>query len=299
MEPSKRQDGLSNSVIIYNNNRISVMFDENVKKTNRLSQVELQQWTLIDDFNVKPAPIKSVSALERRKANLKSRAFEINYKVTTEKSGGLLKNFMKLISADSLQVTKESHLPVVLFHHRYAKTVRVEEIAMARMEIQDRFQSTIWSCYRKKFRPLLSNDQRGIEELNLIHRCKNLKIGQTTDSGWGCTIRVFQMLLCHSFTRHQVGEYTLAMGPIDEYINLLTLINDNGDGAECAFGIQNVVRMALVFEKLPGEWHGNKSISLVFSHLNKVYAPIKNFQICLFGDETLYYDKIVAYGFKK
>jgi hypothetical protein len=106
-----------------------------VKKTNRLSQVELQQWTLIDDFNVKPDPIKSVSALERRKANLKSRAFEINYKVTTEKSGGLLKNFMKFISADSLQVTKESHLPVVLFDHRYPKTVKVEEIAMARMEI--------------------------------------------------------------------------------------------------------------------------------------------------------------------
>lgn len=85
------------------------------------------------------------------------------------------------------------------------------------------------------------------------------------------------MLLCFSLLRHQVGEYTLAMGPIDEYLNLLTLISDNGDGAQSPFGIQNVVRMALVFEKFPGEWHGNKSISLVFSHLNKVYAPVRNF----------------------
>jgi len=50
--------------------------------------------------------------------------------------------------------------------------------------------------------------------------------------------------------------------------------------------------MALIFDKYPGEWHGNKSISLVFSHLNKIYKPLLNFEICLFGDETIYFDKI-------
>jgi len=50
--------------------------------------------------------------------------------------------------------------------------------------------------------------------------------------------------------------------------------------------------MSLVFDRFPGEWHGNKSISLVFSHLNKIYSPIKNFELCLFGDEAIYYDKI-------
>ena len=50
--------------------------------------------------------------------------------------------------------------------------------------------------------------------------------------------------------------------------------------------------MALIFDRYPGEWHGNKSICLVFSHLNKIYKPIKNFEVCLFGDEMIYFDKI-------
>lgn len=73
---------------------------------------------------------------------------------------------------------------------------------------------------------------------------------------------------------------------------MLTLINDNIDGFQGALSIQNVARMSLVFERYPGEWHGNKSISLVFSHLMKVYNPIKNFKICLFGDENVFFDKI-------
>ena len=73
---------------------------------------------------------------------------------------------------------------------------------------------------------------------------------------------------------------------------MLLLINDNNDGKQGSFSIQNVVRMALIFDKYPGEWHGNKSISLVFSHLNKIYKPLNDFEICLFGDETIYYDKI-------
>jgi hypothetical protein len=64
------------------------------------------------------------------------------------------------------------------------------------------------------------------------------------------------------------------------------------DGPQGALSIQNVVRMSLIFDKHPGEWHGNKSISLVFSHLFKIYKPIKKFEICLFGDESVYFDKI-------
>ena len=64
------------------------------------------------------------------------------------------------------------------------------------------------------------------------------------------------------------------------------------DGRDGAFSIQNVVRMALIFDRYPGEWHGNKSISLVFSHLNKVYQPIDNFEVCLFGDDSVFFDKI-------
>ena len=86
------------------------------------------------------------------------------------------------------------------------------------------------------------------------------------------------MLLCHSILRSKLNNYTLKTLSLSEwYIKLLTLINDNLDGQRGALNIQNVVRMSLVFDRYPGEWHGNKSISLVFSHLFKIYRPIPNF----------------------
>ena len=60
--------------------------------------------------------------------------------------------------------------------------------------------------------------------------------------------------------------------------------------------IQNVVRMSLIFDRNPGEWHGNNSISQVFSHLFKIYKPIQNFEICLFVDENVQFDKIDKAG---
>lgn len=117
--------------------------------------------------------------------------------------------------------------------------------------------------------------------------------GFTTDSGWGCTIRVTQMMMSHVILRATLGDYTLkSLATSKEYIQVLTLINDNNDGHMGAFSIQNVVRMGLIFDRFPGEWHGNKSISLVFSHLNKIYKPIPDFEICLYGNDAIYYDKI-------
>jgi len=102
------------------------------------------------------------------------------------------------------------------------------------------------------------------------------------------------MLFSHAILRADLGDYTLrrlAQAPI--YTFLLILLNDNMDGRAGAFSIQNVVRMALIFDRYPGEWHGNKSISLVFSHLNKIYRPINNFEVCVFGDDTVFFDKVL------
>ena len=58
-----------------------------------------------------------------------------------------------------------------------------------------------------------------------------------------------------------------------EYIEVLQRVNDNTDGAKGAFSIRNITRMALIYDKLPGEWHGPGSISLVIRDLNKLYQP--------------------------
>lgn len=92
-----------------------------------------------------------------------------------------------------------------------------------------------------------------------------MKIGLTNDIGWGCTIRVAQMLLAHSLLRHHLGDYDLTKlcTNMSAYTRVLTLMNDNADGAQGVFSIQNIVRMSLVYDKFPGEWHGPGSISHV------------------------------------
>ena len=55
------------------------------------------------------------------------------------------------------------------------------------------------------------------------------------------------------------------------YLKMLRVMHDNADGRNGAFSIQNIVRMSLLYNKYPGEWHGPGSISNVFKDLNKLY----------------------------
>ena len=110
------------------------------------------------------------------------------------------------------------------------------------------------------------------------------------------------MMLAHTLLRHHLGQsYDLRKLCANEaaYMRVLTLLNDNADGAQGAFSIQNIVRLSLIYDKYPGEWHGPGSISHVIRDLNKLYAPKLDFQIVHFSDGMIYYDKIVKAGCQK
>lgn len=60
---------------------------------------------------------------------------------------------------------------------------------------------------------------------------RNVKIGSSNDVGWGCTIRVAQMIFCHTMLRHRLNNYSMETLPAtQEYQKVLTLVNDNYDG---------------------------------------------------------------------
>ena len=63
--------------------------------------------------------------------------------------------------------------------------------------------------------------------------------------------------------------------------------------------MQNIVRMSLIYDKFPGEWHGPGSISHVIKDLNKLYSPKMDFQVVHFTDGMIYYDKIAKAGCRK
>ena len=123
---------------------------------------------------------------------------------------------------------------------------------------------------------------------------RELKIGYTNDVGWGCTIRVAQMLTAHAILRHLIGDYSVdtLIQEQGSYMRVLKLMNDNADGHVGAFSIQNIARMSLLYNKYPGEWHGPGSISNVIRDLNKVYLPFDDFRIVHFPDGMIYCDKI-------
>jgi hypothetical protein len=50
--------------------------------------------------------------------------------------------------------------------------------------------------------------------------------------------------------------------------------------------------MSLVYDKMPGEWHGPGSISLVIRDLNKLYQPCVDLQITHFSDGCVYFEDI-------
>ena len=58
---------------------------------------------------------------------------------------------------------------------------------------------------------------------------------------------------------------------MEDYVRVLTLMNDNADGEMGVFSIQNVARMSLVYNRFPEQWHGPGSISNVIRDLNKIY----------------------------
>lgn len=50
--------------------------------------------------------------------------------------------------------------------------------------------------------------------------------------------------------------------------------------------------MGLCHGKLPGEWYGPHAIAVMLKDLNKLYRPFNNFQVCIFHDGNIYFDKI-------
>lgn len=67
--------------------------------------------------------------------------------------------------------------------------------------------------------------------------------------------------------------------------------------------------MGLCHNKLPGEWYGPHAIAIMmkvkiikisknFQDLNKLYRPFNDFQVCVFHDGNIYFDKIKKLAFQ-
>ena len=130
--------------------------------------------------------------------------------VNYSESPGLLEYMFKMFSSDKVvEISKESHLPIILLHKKFS--LPASSAAMTTTQwllsssdsrikpVRDTFQKAFWTllyfCYTQNFKPLLQTDMEQVEtflSLTQLHESqqRQVKIGYTNDIGWGCTLRV-------------------------------------------------------------------------------------------------------------
>lgn len=139
----------------------------------------------------------------------------------------------------------------------YSKTFNNAE------EFLEAFQSVIWITYRYGFEPITYKD----------------KIF-TSDTGWGCTIRVGQMLLLNTLKLH----FHLSSSS-----QLLELIQENLTAAP--FSLHKIVECGKNFNKNPGDWYSPALISHVIQSLSEDFE-IPGMKILVCMDSVVYKNKI-------
>jgi cysteine protease ATG4 len=132
-------------------------------------------------------------------------------------------------------------------------------------KVREEVRKIFWVSYREKFRSL---------DLKLI----------TSDIGWGCTVRVGQMMILETFRRILQ----------ESDLELVMMIQDNLESAP--FALREVMRVGKSFGKKPGDWFSPANISYVFTVLLEEH-PVKNLKPLLSLNSALYEDQVFALAF--
>ena len=134
-------------------------------------------------------------------------------------------------------------------------------------EFRNKYHEIIWVSYRSHFRPMLNAK-------------KNKQY--TSDVGWGCALRVGQMLLLNTLKFH----FNLHSA----YYELIKTIEENLISAP--YSIHNIIQLGGQ-GKYPGEWFSPIEICASLQKLLKM-SPCKRFQMVMCMDSMIYKDEIYA-----
>lgn len=122
--------------------------------------------------------------------------------------------------------------------------------------------------------------------------------GFCSDTGWGCMIRVAQMMIGHALMRHI--NHRMDLSPkneitIEELMKIiLPLFLDDYMKHEAPFSLKNIVEIGeKLIQKGAGEWYGAHSISQVIKEVNQKYnSQYKTFKIVTFNDGIVFKTEI-------
>ena len=96
---------------------------------NRLTTKKFEAFVIVDDSGQKV--VDKISIAMQAQGRMKSNAFKHRYEVhkgSNSKAIGIFKNIKKFFETESIEITRESHLPINLFHYRFARASKQEHI---------------------------------------------------------------------------------------------------------------------------------------------------------------------------
>ena len=176
------------------------------------------------------------------------------------------------------------------------------------------FEKIIWITYRNNFKTLFKRKDF-LQKVGFDH--KQVKIDSnklTSDNGWGCMIRVSQMIMANALNRHksenplpgvedyfeQQRESMSSLCDVQEELeneqehkrSIIRLFLDNLRGRKSPFSIQNFVEHGYIrYKKLPGEWYGSNSAAIILQELNSKYKPEEKLEIVIFNENGIFEEK--------
>ena len=192
--------------------------------------------------------------------NSKSWLYKISYNLKYNIQSGVNESIEDLFI--------QSNEDLVLLGKRYINTIPVIK-KVSYQKFKKRFSRLIWVSYRSHFRPLF----RGSEQI-------------TSDIGWGCAIRVGQMMLLNTLKSHyrlSTSEKTCLLKTIEE--NLLS----------APYSLHNILHLAGL-GKQPGDWFSPSDISNSLDKMLKIY-PCKDFKLLTLNGSMVCKDQIFASGY--
>ena len=136
----------------------------------------------------------------------------------------------------------------------------------------------------------------------------------TSDNGWGCMIRVAQMIMANVLARHRleksmaaIDDDTYGSRKIESSVcdiqkeledeeekkrSIIKLFLDNLMGDEAPFSIQNFVESGYTrYKRMPGEWYGSNSAAVILRDLNSNYKPENDLEVVIFNENGIFEKK--------
>lgn len=151
-----------------------------------------------------------------------------------------------------------------------------KELEKVNKDIENFIDKILWFSYRKNFPILKPTNQKTF----------------ISDTGWGCSIRVGQMLFAETLKRHMRDYLNLDIS--DEKI--VELFDDMEQfPLKSPFSIQQIARTsAEMFNIMPGSWYRFTHVFMIFEQIYKDFAQenIPKLECLLFSDGILFFNQI-------